>query len=120
VSFEFGVADGFSFNFLDQNELDRYVKCIDETKEFLDFFFAVRYHIIKDGSKNIPLRFDYFVLRFAFQESSLVLSIRHERGIQRVPLDGLTAFLLKQINLELTYRQLQPIFSGDSKKVILQ
>ena len=121
VGFEFGVADGLDFNFLDHNELDQCLKCVDETElETLDFFFAVRYHIIKDGNKRVPLRFDYFVIRFVFQESSLVLRTRHERGTQRVQLDNLIDFIVRQINAELSCRMLIPLFSGNFKKVSIQ
>jgi len=118
VGFEFGVAEGFDFNFLDQKELDQCLRSIAEKElETLDFFFVVRYHIARKAGKRIPLRFDYHVLRFIFQESGLEMRIRHERGTQRVPLDELTAFLVKQINAELYRRQLTPLFSGAFEKV---
>jgi hypothetical protein len=121
VNFEFGVADGVGFNFLDQKELEQCLKSIDEAEvETLDFFFAVCYHRVSDGGKRVPLRFDYCVLRFSFQEGSLELRIRHERGTQRVPLDDLTDFLVKQINVELSRRQLAPLFLGAFKKVSVQ
>jgi len=121
VSFEFGVAEGVDFNFLDQKELEQCLKSADETEaENLDFFFAVCYHHVRDGGKRVPLRFDYYVLRFSFQEGGLELRIRHERGTQRVPLDDLTDFLVKQINVELSQRQLTPLFFGDFKKVSIQ
>ena len=121
VGFEFGVADGFDFNFLDQNELDQCLKSVDETElEILDFFFTVRYHIIKDDGKRVPLRFDYHVLRFIFKDGVLELRIRHERGTQQVPLDDLTEFLVKQINTELSRRQLGPLFFGSFKKTSIQ
>ena len=118
VSLEFGVADGFDFNFLDKKELDQCLRSIAE-KELhrLDFFFVVRYHIIREDSKRVPLRFDYHVLRFSFQESRLELRIRHERGTQRVTLDDLTAFIAKRINVELSQRQLTPLILGTFKKV---
>lgn len=121
VGFEFGVADGVDFNFLDQKELDRCLKSVDETEvETFDFFFSVCYHLAGDGGKRVPLRFDYHVLRFLFQEGGLELRIRHERGTQRVPLDDLTDFLVKQINIELSRRQLTPLFFGTFKKVSIQ
>ena len=121
VGFEFGVADGFDFNFLDQNELDQCLKSIAEKElKTLDFFFVVRYHIIREKSKRVPLKFDYHVLRFTFQESGLELRIRHERGTQRVPLDDLTDFMVKQINVELSRRQLTALFFGNFEKVSLQ
>ena len=118
VGFEFGVADGFDFNFLDQNELDQCLKSVAETElETLDFFFAVRYHIVRDDGKLVPLKFDYHVIRFVFQEGGLELQIRHEKGTQRVPLDDLTGFLVKQINAELSQKQMMPLFFGDLAKV---
>jgi hypothetical protein len=121
VSFEFGVADGFEFNFLDQKELDQCLKNVAENElQTLDFFFVVRYHLIRENSKRVPLRFDYHVLRFAFQEGGLELQIRHEKGTQRVPLDDLTNFIVKQINAELYRRQLAPLIFGGFEKVRLQ
>jgi len=118
VGFEFGVADGFDFNFLDQNELDLCLRYVAEKElQTLDFFFAIRYHIVRNGNKRVPLNFDYHVLRFTFQESGLKLQIRHERGTQHVMLDDLTDFIAKQINAELSRRQLTPLILGDFKKV---
>jgi len=118
VSFEFGVAEDFDFNFLDKNELDQCLRSVAEKElQTLDFFFAVRYHIIREDSKRVPLRFDYHVLRFSFQESGLEMRIRHERGTQRVTLDDLTAFIAKRINAELSQKQLTPLILGAFKKV---
>jgi len=118
VSFEFGVAEGFDFNFLDQKELDQCLKSVAEKElQTLDFFFVVRYHLIREDSKRVPLRFDYHVLRFSFQESGLELRIRHERGTQRVPLDDLIDFIAKRINAELSRGQLTPLILGAFEKV---
>jgi hypothetical protein len=118
VSFEFGVAEVFDFNFLDQRELDQLLRSAAEKElQTLDFFFAVRYHIIREAGKRIPLRFDYHVLRFSFQESGLEMRIRHERGTQRVTLDDLTAFIAKRINAELSRRQLTPLILVTFEKV---
>ena len=112
------MADSFDFSFLDQNELEQCLKSIDENElQILDFFFAVRYHLIKDDGKLVPLRFDYLVLRFEFQKGGLELQIRHEKGTQRVPLEDLTDFLVKQINIELSRKQLMPLFFGDFGKI---
>jgi hypothetical protein len=121
VGFEFGVADGVDFNFVDQQELDQCLKNVNETEvETLDFFFAVCYHRVRDDGKRVPLKFDYHVLRFLFKEGGLELRIRHERGPLRVPLDDLTEFLVKQINVELSQRRLAPLFFGNFKKVSIQ
>jgi hypothetical protein len=117
VGFEFGVAESVDFNFLDQTEVDECLKFVDENDvQTLDFFFVVRYHIVKEDGKRVPLRFDYHVLRFVFQESGLEMRIRHEKGSQRVTPDDLTAFITEKINAELAQRQLVPLLSGAFEK----
>lgn len=121
VGFEFGVAEGYDFNFLDQKELDRCLEAVDETEmETLDFFFVVRYHNIRDDGNRVPLKFDYCVLRFVFDEGGLEMQIRHERGPQRVSLDDSAEFLVKQLNAELSERELMPLFLGSFKKISIQ
>jgi hypothetical protein len=120
VGFEFGVAEGSDFSFLDQNELDKCLKAVDETEpEKWDFFFIVNYHVIKNG-KRVPLKFDYHLLRLAFHEGSLEVRIRHEKGTQKVSLDELTDYIVKQVNVELTSRQLSPLALNDFIKVAIE
>ena len=75
----------------------------------LDFFYVVRYHVVKDMGKRVPLKFDYHMLRFMFQENSMELRICHERGTQRVPLEDLITFITNCINEELSQKQLKPL-----------
>jgi hypothetical protein len=118
VGFEFGVAEDFDFNFLDNKELERCTRSIAENElETLDFFFTVRYHNIMKDNKRTPLKFDYHLLRFIFQRNGLELRIRHERGPQRVATDDLTEFIALQINRELSKKQLTPLIIGDFTKV---
>ncbi len=121
VSFEFGVAEGDVFNFLDQNELDRSLRNV-EKKEFqtLDFFFVVRYHTTGDSGRRVPLQFDYHVLRFTFQRNCLEMRIRHEKGTQRVQLDDITDFIAKRINAEFSRRCLSSLILTHFEKVKLQ
>ncbi len=110
VSFELGVAEDVDFNFLDKKELDRFQRSIvKKGLSTLDFFFVVRYHVANDKGKRVPLKFDYHMLRFMFQENSTELRICHERGTQRVPLEDMITFITKRINEELSQRQLKPL-----------
>ena len=121
VGFEFGVAEGFDFNFLDTKELDQCLRNIAEKElKTLDFFVVVRYHNIREDGKRVPLKFDYHILRFMFQESGLELRIRHERGPQHISVDDLTDFIAKRINIELSQQHLTPLISGDFAKVSLK
>ncbi|NIU81350.1 hypothetical protein GWN63_03780 [Candidatus Bathyarchaeota archaeon] len=104
VSFEFGVAEGLTFNYLDREELERFQKSIKkQTPPTLDFFCAVRYHILKEGRRR-PLKFDYHLLRFAFHGRSIELQVSHERGIRRVSPEDLINFIIGQIREELSGR----------------
>jgi hypothetical protein len=121
VGFEFGVADGVDFVFLDQTQVEQCLKAITENElQVLDFFFVVRYHANKKGNKRIPLRFDYHVIRFVFNEGQTELRIRHEKGTQRVPLGELTDFLVNQINNELCKAQLAPLVLNGKNKVRIE
>lgn len=121
VGFEFGVAESLGFNFLDKEELDQCLKSVAEKElEVLDFFFVVRYHLIKKGGKRVPLRFDYHLLRLTFHENSLEIRIRHEKGPRHISLDELTAFMVKRMNVELSRRQLTPLVFGDVEKVSIK
>jgi hypothetical protein len=121
VSFEFGVADGFDFIFLDQNELEQGLAAVDEGElKVLDFFFVVRYHAKRKGNKKVPLRFDYHVIRFVFSEDQTEIRVRHEKGPQRVPLGELTDFIVDQINNELYNAQLEPMVLNSKNKVRIE
>lgn len=110
VSFEVGVAEDVEFNYLDGEELDRVQKrTVEKELPILDFFCVVRYHVVKDEGKRIPLKFDYHMLRFMFQGNSMELRICHERGTQRVPLEDLATFITKRINEELSRKRLKPL-----------
>ena len=110
VSFELGVAEEFDFNFLDKKELDRFqISIVEKELPTLDFFFVVRYHIVNDRGNRVPLKFDYHMLRFMFQENSVEMRICHERGTQRVPLEDLITFVTKHINEELSRKRLKPL-----------
>jgi hypothetical protein len=121
VSFEFGVAEGDAFNFLDENELEHCLRDVKE-KEFqtLDFFCVVRYHTTRKRGDRVPLRFDYHVLRFTFQEDCLEMRVRHEKGTRRIQLDDLTCFIAKRINAEFSRRRLKPLILSHFEKVGLQ
>lgn len=110
VGFEFGIADGIEFNYLDEEELNRLRESIvKRALPALDFFCVVRYHIKKNG-KRVPLKFDYHMLRFIFHDkNNLELRVSHQRGVQRVSVEDLITFITKRINKELSQNRLKPL-----------
>ena len=110
VSFEFGIADGIEFSYLDEEELNRLRKgIVKKAPPALDFFCVVRYHIVKN-ERRVPLKFDYYMLRFIFyNKKNLELRMSHQRGIRRVSVEELITFITKYINEELSQNRLEPL-----------
>lgn len=110
VSFEFGVAEGNGFNFLDKEELERACKTVAKQKlPVLDFFCAVRYYRVDGEGKRLPLKFDYYMLRFFFKEHKVELFFAHQRGTMRIPVEDLASFLSREIGKEFLREKLKPI-----------
>jgi len=102
ATFEFGLADGDTFNFLDAQELKKIQKALEETAlETIDFYCAIRYHITEPSGRRRPLKFDYKILRFTFKDKDMDLAAYHERGNQHIPIEDLVEFFQKQINKKL-------------------
>lgn len=99
VSFEFGMADDMTFNYLDKEELKRFQRRI-ETKPLrvMDVFSVIRYHTISTKGKRTPLKFDYNMLRFTFSRKTMELLISHERGNRRISLEDFVTFLANKID----------------------
>ncbi len=112
LNFEFGIADQFAFNFLDDEELERFLRMHDDSQgetQVLDFLCAARYSRVTDEGKRIPLRFDYTLLRFVFYERNMETFIAHERGSRRIPLEDLIVFLTDRIGTELKRNGQKPL-----------
>lgn len=102
ASFEFGLAEGSAFNYLDKDEVDGALKTVGKKAlETLDFFCAVRYHAA-DKVKRSRLKFDYYLLRFMFDRGKTEMRIFHERGPRRVSPEELLVFLVRDINKGLS------------------
>lgn len=103
VILEIGVANGFSFDYLNMETLTTLLKAADERGfRILDFICIVRYYRFRDN-KRVPLRFDFFLLRFLFNgRGELKVKVFHERGLQRIPAEYLVKFLLRETYSELT------------------
>ncbi len=110
VGFEFGIAEGVTFSYLDEEELRRFEGAIEsEATPILDFLCVVRYYTVDEKGKRVPLKFDYHLLRFLFGKDSAEVRIYHERGTQRVPMEDLISFIIKRINRGLSRRRLRPL-----------
>jgi len=96
--FEFGVADARDFVYLGREERRAISKALSkEIFRLMDFFCCIRYYKPRNERK-IPLRFDYYMLRFAFEAKLVEIQIFHERGPRHISPEQLTGFLVQEIN----------------------
>ena len=110
IGFEFGVAEGSNFDFLDSEEIERFRKSLNRKEGLacLDFLCIIKYHVTNHGKKQ-PLKFDNYMLRFIFQKPHAQLNVFHEKGTQRLSLEELVEFLTKQVNAQLEKMEAKPL-----------
>jgi len=98
VIFEFGIAENEAFNYLNHDETKKALERIGEAPlEVLDFFCAVRYYK-REGDKNKPLKFDYYMLRLVFSASIVEVLVFHERGPRHISPEDLINLIVGRVN----------------------
>ena len=70
----------------------------------MDFFCAVRYYKAKTEKKT-PLKFDYYMIRFAFSKDTMEIRVFHERGPRYFSPEDIVTFLMNKVN-EATGRKI--------------
>ncbi len=110
IIFEFGLAENEGFNFLDEQETKRVLDALKkQVFQLLDFFLAIRYYKETPAGKT-PLKFDYYMARFTFNEADSVdLKIFHERGPRYISPEDVVNFLEKQVNRSSARKVLKKI-----------
>jgi hypothetical protein len=108
IVFEFGIAEGDDFSFLDNQEKDKLVKTVKKkTFQVMDFLCAIRYYKIEE-EKKVPLRFDYYMLRFVFGKNMVGLHVFHEKGPMHVSPEELVEFIINKVNTAFSRKVLKP------------
>ena len=107
VIFEFGVAEDDDFNYLDDEERTRLLKAIRK-KPFaiMDFVCIIRYYRLQNEVRK-PLRFDYYMLRFAFKNKIGRMRVFHEKGLMYVSPKDLPWFLVDKIDAQFSRKVLK-------------
>jgi hypothetical protein len=105
--FEFGVAEGDDFNYLDDEERDRLLKAIRK-KPFstMDFLCVIRYYKVRNETRT-PLRFDYYMFRFIFRKKIGRMRVFHEKGLMYVSPKDLPWFIVDKINAQFSRKMLK-------------
>lgn len=98
VIFEFGLAEGDDFTFIDQEEeskVTELLKC--QQLQMMDFFCAIRYYKLFDG-KRIALKFDYYMIRSNFANGVVEFQIFHKQGPRYLSPQDLLGLIIERIN----------------------
>jgi len=109
VIFEFGIADGDTFNYLDLEEAQKVLESIRKAPlQVMDFFCAIRYYREHIG-KWSPLKFDYYLLRLAFNNGLVEAFIFHERGPRHLLPEDIVNFIVERVNGSLPRKMLKAV-----------
>lgn len=99
AKFEFGVADGVDFNYIDGEERKKLLENVEKRPfQILDFLCMIHYH--KARAAKTALKSDCYMLRFRFFSESTQLKVFHEKGLMYVLPKDLPEFIANQINTE--------------------
>lgn len=98
VIFEFGIADGETFNYLDSEEMQKVLEKIRKAPlQVMDYFCAIRYYKTRNGQKT-PLKFDYYMFRLTFDKGFIEVRIFHERGPRHVSPEDIVNLIDRSVN----------------------
>ncbi len=98
VVFEFGIAEGDTFNYLDSAETQKVLEKIRKAPmPIIDFFCAIRYYK-KQYGKKIPLKFDYYMLRLTFNAGFMEINVFHERGPRHMLPEDIVNLIVNKVN----------------------
>jgi hypothetical protein len=106
VIFEFGIADGGNFCYLNQEEAQKLQNSLsNQSLQTMDWFCLIRYYKNIELKVKRPLKFDYYMLRFGFGDKGNVeLQVFHERGPMYISSEDLASFIAREVN-ELSARK---------------
>jgi hypothetical protein len=111
VIFEFGIAEDNDFNYLDAQEKNTLLKVITKKPfQVMDFLSVIRYYKI-EKQKKAPLRFDYYMLRFAFNKNLVEIQVFHEKGPMHMSPEELVEFVTNKINATSSRKMLKTSIS---------
>ncbi len=98
TEFEFGMAEGGSFIYLDAEETERILKALSKQPFRVMDFMCVACYRRMEGNRKIPMRFDYFMLRFAFEEHQVEMQVFHQKGPRHMAPEDLVKLITSRVN----------------------
>lgn len=98
VIFEFGIAEKETFNYLNQEEMQKALDRIGKAPlEVMDIFCAIRYYK-RERDSHKPLKFDYYMLRLVFNANLIEAQVFHERGPRHISPEDLINLIVNKVN----------------------
>lgn len=98
VIFEFGLAEGKAFNYMDGEELGKALYLLEKDRlDSIDFLCSIRYYKIVRERKT-ALKFDYYFIRTMYGEGNFEIHLAHERGPRYLSPEDLADFISKKVN----------------------
>jgi len=98
IIFEFGLADAESFNYIDEEEVEKALSLLEkEHLDIMDFFCAIRYYK-REEEKNRALKFDYYLIRTVYNKRIFEIQVFHKQGLRYLTAEDLTLFIFNRIN----------------------
>ena len=98
IIFEFGLADGESFNYIDEEEVKKALDLLaKERLDTIDFFLAIRYYK-GEAKKKRALKFDYYLIRTGYNRDDFEIQVYHKKGLRYLSPEDLTLFIFNRIN----------------------
>ena len=98
IIFEVGLAEAKTFNYIDKEEKDKFLKALKkESFNLLDLFFSIRYYRIAQ-KKSTPLNFDYYIIRIIFENKTIEVKVFHERGPRYISPEEIVTFIINELN----------------------
>jgi hypothetical protein len=115
ILFEFGIAEGEGFNFLNDEETKKALEILkSEQVPSLDFFCAIRYYKIC-AEKKTALKFDYYMLKTGFAAKKAEFQVFHKQGPRYISPEDLVNIITDKINKTSVKRVLKKIEPENSQ-----
>jgi hypothetical protein len=108
--FEFGIAEADGFNYLNEDETRGALKAIvKKPLQTMDLFCVVRCHR-SVSEKRASLKFDYFMIRFMFNEGLMDAYAFHERGPRYTSPEDIINVIVNKVNGTCSKKVLTEVF----------
>ena len=102
ITFKFGVGNGDGFDILDDREVRRVARRIEEKGSFRILDLVFHLHYSANESKSHRVHQDEYMARLAFQSGRVEILLHHFKGLRRISPDELVRLLLSATNRELS------------------